>query len=163
MATFAQISQVRLRINDPEGYSAFLEVATGSALPSVPAPYTAYRITDTGAYKATDITSGATESDYSLLSIRVSDARIGDWIDDYSVDQAECKALDAILVKIGEEMRIIRLKGGAEDLEWTALKDLYNYYKALSDACKERYRESQGTNTGRYGYTDQPEIAGGEI
>lgn len=163
MATFAQIKDVRLRVNDPPGFNDFLEVATGSALPATPAAYTAYKITDTGKYVSTELESGATESDYKLLTLRVPDSKIESWIDSYCVDIAECKALKFITVRLGQELTTKRLQGGAESIEWTSLKDMYDYYKALSNDCSEDYKESQGTNTGRYGLTEQPEIAGGEI
>lgn len=163
MATFSQIKEVRLRIDDPAGYQDILELASAVDLPATPAPYTAYKLSDTGAYVATDLESGAIEADYERQELRVSDSRISDWIDDYSVDQAECKALSAIATRLGSEVRLRRVSGGAETTEWTALKDLYIYYKALSNECKERNRKSQGNSTGRYGTSDQPEIAGGEL
>ena len=163
MATFAQIAEIRTRVNDPEGFQTFTEVASAAALPATPAPYTAYRLTDTGAYVATELESGATSADYDRLTIRVSDDRISDWIDDYSMDQAECKALDAIKTRLGAELKLVRAKGGAEDAEWTSLVAMYNYYKGLSSECSERYQSSQGNNTGRYGTSDAPEIAGGEV
>lgn len=163
MATFAQIAEVRVRIDDPPGYQAFSEVANAAALPATPAPYTAYRLQDTGEYKATENESGATSDDYERLDIRVSDTNIETWIDAVSVDYAECKSYDAIKTRIGAELKLIRAKGGAEDIQWQSLIDTYNYYKTLSDECKDRNKTDAGNSTGRYGTSDQPEIAGGEI
>jgi len=162
MATFSQIKEVRIRVDDPAGFQDIIEVANSAALPAAPSPYTAYKLADTGAYVATDLESGATASDYERQPLRVSDSRIDNWIDTYSIDKAECKALDAIATRLGSEVRLRRVQAGSESTEFTALKDLYNYYKELSDECKERYRKSKGNSTGRYGYSDQPEIAGGE-
>jgi len=163
MATFEQIAEVRLRIDDPADHQSLVEVASAAALPVIPAPYTAYKLLDTGAYVATDLESGAAPTDYKRLQLRVSDSRIGDWIDTYSIDQAECLSYGAIATRLGSELRIIKSTAGAESSEWTRLLDLYKYYKALSADCSERYRDSQSNNTGRYGTSDQPEIAGGQI
>jgi hypothetical protein len=163
MATFEQIAEVRLRVNDPDGFQSFEEKANAAALPETPDPYTAYKLTDTGAYVSTSVESGAVAADYSRLQLRVSDSRISSWIDTYSVDQAECKALDAIATRLGAELRIKRAEAGAESTEWIDLQKLYQYYVSLSSQCKERYNQSQGNSTGRYGTSDQPQIAGGEI
>lgn len=163
MATFAQIAEVRVRINDPSGYQSFVEVANEAALPSTPAPYTAYKQVDTGAYRATEKETGATAADYERLDIRVSDANIETWIDDDGVDYAECKGYDAIKTRLGSELNLIRAKGGAEDIEWQRLSDMYNYYSALSDECKNRNKTEAGNSTGRYGTSVQPVIAGGEV
>jgi len=163
MATFSQIKEVRLRVDDPAGFQNILELDDSGDLPAVPAPYTAYKLTDTGAYVATDLESGATAANYERQDLRVSDTRISAWIDAYSVDQAECKALSAIATRLGAEVRLRRVTGGSETTEWTALVELYSYYRELSQECKERYKVEQGNSTGRYGTSDQPEIAGGEL
>jgi len=160
MADFSQIKEVRLRINDPEGYQDFLEVST---LPAVPAPYTAYKLTTTGAYLATELTAGATDADYDTLSLRVSDARISAWIDAYGVDVAECKSLQAIVSRIGSEMSIKRFEGGAETVEYVSLKDLYQYYRDLWNDCKERNKEDNKTSTGLWSKSKRPTIAGGNV
>lgn len=163
MATRADIIDVRVRINDPEGYRAIVDVADDASLPAAPAPYTAYYVEDTGAYKATEETSGAVASDYEILPLYVSDTRIDAWIDDVGVARAECKALYAVSVAIGAELRLRRSQAGAEDLEWVSLKDAYQYYKDLAAECEKRYESSQSATTGRYGTSSQPEIAGGEV
>lgn len=163
MATFAQIAEVRIRINDPAGYQAFAEVANAAALPATPAPYTAYRLQDTLEYKATEKESGATSADYIRLDIRVSDTNIETWIDAGGVDYAECKGYDAIKTRIGAELTLVRAKGGTEDIQWQTLNDLFEYYKVLSDECKNRNKTDAGNSTGRYGQSEQPQIAGGEI
>jgi len=163
MATFAQIKSIRISIDDPSGFQDIIEVSTSSLLPSVPAPYSSYKIVDTGKYVSTAIESGATENDYNLLSLRVSDSNIESWIDDYSVAQAKCKAIEAIIFRIGNELMLKKASVGAEDIEYSALKDMLSYYKSLLDMCKSDYNSDQLNNTGRYGTTEQPEIAGGEI
>lgn len=163
MANFNDIKEVRLRIDDPSGFQDILEVASASALPATPAPYTAYKLTDTGAYVATDVHFGATEDDYERLAIRVSDSRISGWIDSLSINEAECKALAAIATRLGSELKLKRVEGGAESTEFVALREIFAYYRDLARECKERNRESTGNSTGRYGQSDQPEIAGGEL
>ena len=132
MATFAQIKSIRISIDDPVGFQDFAEVATGASLPSIPAPYTAYKLVDTGAYVNTSMESGATESDYTRLSLRVSDANIADWIDDYSVAQAKCRAIKAIIFRIGNELTLKKASVGAEDIEYLALKDMLSYYQSFT-------------------------------
>lgn len=161
--TFDQIKEVRLRINDPEGFANVISVADPTTLPVAPAPYTAYRVESTGAYVSTTLESGATASDYSTLSIYLSDARIETWIETEDEDFAECRALQAISVKLGGELRLKRNTSGAETTEYITLKELYQYYKALSDDCKERRRKDNKANTGRYVNTKNPTIAGGNI
>lgn len=163
MATFTDIKEIRLRVNDPAGFQNLVEAATPSALPASPAPYTAYKVVSTGAYVSTEKTSGATSADYTTLDIYLSDARLSAWIDLDGVDRSECRAYEAITARIGSEMRLKRSSAGAESHEFQTLIELYNYYKALSDSCKERYRESTGNGTGRFGASIEPEIGGGEI
>lgn len=163
MATSTQIFEIRIRINDPAGYQEITEVANEAALPATPAPYTAYKLADTGAYMASDDEAGASDPDYDRLEINISDSRISDFIDTYGLDEAECRALAVIATRLGAQMRLKRVQGGSENTEFTALKELYNYYKALSQDCKEKQRKNDNNNTGRYGTSDQPEIAGGEV
>jgi hypothetical protein len=163
MATFEQIAEVRLRIDDPAGFQSILEVANAASLPATPAPYTAYKLTDTGAYVSTELESGALPENYERLTIRVSDSKISDWIDSLSVDQAECKALHAITKRLGAELTLKRTQGGSESSEFASILEMYNYYKSLAKECESEYKEAAGKTTGRYGKSDQPEIAGGEV
>lgn len=163
MATTDQIFNVRLRISDPPGFIAFVEVATTGDLPAIPANQTAYLVTADGNYYSTTKTSGAVLSDYTIEELRVSDARIGAWIDSGGEDFATCQSLKAILAQIGPELGIKKNETGAESVEYQALLDVYNYYNGLLDLCKEEKRSNENNNSGRWGGSKQPEIAGGNL
>ena len=163
MAANDEIFEVRLRINDPPGFIDFEAVANSAALPSSPSPQTAYKLEDTGAYVSTDKTSGATESDYEIETLRISDVRISGWIDAGGIDYATCKALSNIIQQLGAELRIKKSNAGAEDLEWNSLKDTYEYYKGLYEQCKDNTQSNNNNSTGKWGGSKQPETAGGNI
>lgn len=148
MATFNQIKEVRLTIDDPAGYIDLIEAVT---LPSSPAPWTAYK--KDGIYWVTTKTEGADPTDYTPVTIRISDARLGSWID--SGTDAVQQAYKAILAKIGNEMIIVRNDAGAESTQFTALKDLQDYYRGLI--------ASEGASSGAWARSTPPEIAGGNL
>lgn len=163
MATFEQIAEVRVRIDDPSGFASILSVADVTALPAAPQAYTAYRVEDTGAYVSTDKTSGAVAADYETVDIYVSDARIEAWIDAESVDFAECRGYHAIASKIGRQMELVRNTSGAETEEFQGIAAMHNYYKGLAKDCEQRKNEDTGNNTGRYGATSAVSIGGGNL
>jgi hypothetical protein len=163
MATFEQIAEVRLRIDDPAGYAALKSVADSSSLPATPDPYTAYRVEDTGAYVSTDTTSGATASDYDTIDIYLSDARIGAFIDSGGVDFAECRSYRAIMSKLGQEMRLLRNSTGAETEQFQDIRNMLAYYRGMAEECEFRKDRDSGNSTGRVGLSAQPEIGGGNI
>ncbi|MGD8567388.1 MAG: hypothetical protein PVJ39_04850 [Gammaproteobacteria bacterium] len=163
MATFANIKKVRLAIDDPPGFVDLISVATSSTLPASPKHQTAYYVVDDDEYRATDVTVVATPADYEVLDLRVSDERIGDWIDSDGVYDARVYALRDITRKLGQELALVRTQSGAESNEYNALLDTYKYYKGLiSDAEKEAQVESLNSS-GRLLSTTAPEIAGGNL
>ena len=150
MATFEEIKEVRLRIDDPEGFINILEVAV---LPAVYVPQTAYKLTTDGLYY----------SDGEVLELRVSDTRISIWIDADDVDSATCRALKQIINKLGKELQLARITAGADTTQYTALKDTYEYYKGILAECNDTKRTNDNNSTGRIGAMIAPEIAGGEV
>ena len=163
MATNAEIFEVRLRVDDPFGFIAIESVANSSALPSTPAVQTVYKLADTGAYVATDLSEGATCADYEVQEVRVSDTRISGWIDASGSDYATCQVLRQIIAKLGREIVIKKSNAGAEDLEWTSLADMKKYYQEILNQCKETKRSNNNNSTGRWGGSYAPTIAGGNV
>lgn len=163
MATNTQIFDVRLRISDPPGFIAFEEEATTGDLPAAPASQTAYLVTADGNYYSTEKTAGATESDYEIEELLISDARIGNWIDMGGEDFATCQALKAILGQLGRSMQIKKNATGAESVEYQTLADSYSYYKGILTLCSEEKKSNEGNNSGKWGGSADPIIAGGNI
>ena len=159
MATWEQIKDIRLRINDPEGVINITSVATINDLPAEPEPYTYYYVESSGAYVSKE--SGDTE--YSTLDISISDTRIGQWIDANGADYAECMSYQAIAGRLGKELLLKKAQAGAESTEYQSLNDMYRYYKSLHDDCEKRRSSDTGYNAGRYADTKNPEIAGGNL
>ena len=157
------IFDVRLRISDPAGFIAFIEVATTGDLPAAPANQTAYLVTADGNYYATDKLTGAIASDYEIQELYVSDDRIQNWIDLVSEDYATCQAIKAIMPQLGKQMMLVRMGTGAESTQYQTLKDTYDYYKNLLALCNEEKKTNSGNTTGRMGAMKAPEIAGGEV
>ena len=163
MATQTQIFDLRLKIADPPGFIAFVSVADSTALPSTPASQTAYKQLDTGEYKATEKTSGATATDYDVQELRISDTKLGTLIDTYGEDSAACRAIKNIIAQLGNEMMIKKNDAGADSTEYTSLKDMLSFYKDLLSICSETASSDAGTNTGRYFTTNIPYVAGGNL
>jgi hypothetical protein len=163
MATIAQVKQLRLDINDPQGFVDIIEIEDLDDLPAAPAPQTVYHLEGTSKYYSTEKTSGAAASDYSVAELYLSDTTIESLIDELGIAKAECRAFGLIARKIGAQLQIKRNQTGAESTEYVSLAELYRYYKDLSDACKEENASDAGTNTGKYGASTAPEIAGGNL
>ncbi|GAF70225.1 unnamed protein product, partial [marine sediment metagenome] len=106
MATRAQITDLRLLVNDPPGFVTITEVANAIALPATPAQGTCYYQTDVARYKATEKESGAVAADYESQRIQVSDSIIGDLIDELGADAARCRVLWQITTKLGADMQL---------------------------------------------------------
>ena len=157
------IFDVRLRISDPAGFIAFVEVATTALLPAAPANQTAYKVTADGNYYATDKTSGATPADYEIQELLISDARIQNWITLNGEDYATCQAINAIKPQLLQKMQLVRIVDGADSTQYQTLKDTYEYLKALGEECKEESRTNAGNNTGKIGAMKVPEVAGGAV
>jgi hypothetical protein len=145
-----QIIELRLRIADPHGYISILSV---DELPDDPASQIAYRVEED-----TYIDSFGQE-----IALYLSDARLWAWIETYGLADSECVAYRAISARLGGTMRVKRLTAGTETTEWQNIAELYNYYKKLSDDCTARNAKDAGTNTGRFGISKQPVVAGGDV
>lgn len=163
MTDWEKIKDVRLKIDDPQGYVNLETVATPSALPTAPAKQTAYRVESTGGYYDTTKTSGAIPADYTYVEIQISDAQLLALIDDLGYQKAACRALNRIAAKLGAQLGIVRTQDGAESTEYLSLLDAYKYYKMLANDCKEIINEDSGNNSGRTGLSSQPEIGGGNL
>ena len=163
MATQTQIFDLRLKIADPPGFINFDSVADSASLPSTPASQTAYKQIDTGEYKSTEKTAGATATDYSVEELRISDTKLGTLIDTYGEDSAACRAIKIIIAQLGNEMMIKKNDAGADSTEYTSLKDMLDFYKNLLSICSETASSDAGTNSGRYFTTKIPDVAGGNL
>jgi len=160
MATFAQIKEVRLKTDDPAGFINLLEV---SSLPASPANQTAYKLTTTGTYHATDA-EAPIAADWETLDLFVSDERIGEWVDLDGTLYATCQTVKQIIVKLGQSMKLKRSDSGAESTEWTALNDAYAFYKGLLASCTDEYNKSKAVSGGRWGGSrSNPDLYGGNI
>jgi len=151
MATFAQIKEVRLRIDDPAGYINILSVAD---LPETPVNQTAYLYN--GSYWEKDTT-------WQTLNLYVSDDRISTWYDLHGEDYACVQSLKQIIAKLGKEIRLKKADTGAESTEWTSLQELLNYYEYMLAQFQEDYNDSINKSGSVWGSTKTTEIAGDNI
>jgi hypothetical protein len=163
MVTFAEIKAFRLDISDPADYIDIISVANPAALPSEPNIQTAYYVESSGVYVGCDKTSGATADDYEVIQLLLSDARISTWLASYSHDEAVVYGLKAIIKQLGRQISLKRTGTGTEDTEFTALIDMYDYYKGILAMQQKEVEKAAGTNTGIWGSMEQPEIAGGNL
>lgn len=153
MATFDQIKEVRLSIDDPAG---FIDMLSVSSLPDVgdALPQRAYYSTEDQGYHA--VRDGA----FALLHLRLADSRISAWIDSEGLAGAIQKGYVAIMQKLGNEMQIVKNSDGAESTEFVKLLDLYEFYKSLA---KDTAAQPPANSGGRLLRTVAPEIAGGNL
>lgn len=157
MATFVQIKEVRLSINDPVGPSErivdFLEVAT---LPSVGSAVaqTGYKLTTNGTYNI--VVDGA----FTVIPVQVSDSRIGGWIDTFGVDGAIRKSIQSIIAGLASQLQLVKNSDGAESSEFIKLNDLHKFYR---DMLTDLPTETTVTPTGLFMRTKTPCIAGGNL
>lgn len=156
MATWNEIKEFRLTVNDPVIATDILSVASSAALPAAPAHQTVYYTADTGLYLYTDLTSGATATDYSPVDLYLTDARITSWIDTYGAVGAVKYGIKAILAKIASQMLIVRDTSGAESTQYQSLKDIYDVYKSMID-------DNDTKKISRWGSSATPEIGGGNL
>jgi hypothetical protein len=164
MATTTQLFSTRLRIKDPMGFIAFVEVAATSNLPAAPQSQTAYLVTANGNYYSTTVTAGAIETDYSIEDLRISDVALGLLIDTYGEDSATCRALSSIKQTIVNEMLYLRKNTtGADTTEYQDLKTILAVYNDLIADCKEIKKSNENNNSGRWTTTKQPTIGGGNL
>lgn len=158
MATFDQIKQVRLTIQDPAGFINFVEVASQGSLPSPHVNQTAYRTTDTGEYWWYN---GAA---YAVVNLLVSDADISTWIDlaapNGGVDGAVRKAIERIMMTLPGRMQWVKNADGAESTEYQRLLDVQKFYRQwLADHAPV----DSTLNTGLYLRSKTPCVAGGNV
>ena len=145
------ILDIRLRIDDPSGYPDMVSV---DSLPSEADEQTAYRLTTNGHYL---------DSEGNRIQLLLSDARIDALITQYGLDKAECRCYEELRHLFGSKLRITKLTAGADSTEFIKLKELYDYYKRLEEDCKDRIKADTGNNSGIFGLSKQPTIAGGFI
>jgi hypothetical protein len=163
MATFTQIKALRLEISDPADCIDIVSVANAAALPSQPANQTVYCLADTGAYVSTDTVYGADSADYEPVELLLSDARIGAWLDSYTHAESIVYALKAIIKLLGAKMFVKKNEVGSEAVEFTSLKEMYDFYRGLLAQQQEDVAVADGNSTGKWGATVAPEIAGGNV
>jgi len=142
------IIELRMRIGDPNGYPVITSVTD---LPDEPDEQTAYRL---ASGKYVDHTG-------SRIELMLGDERIDAWITALGTDSAECRCYTAMAALLGGQCRLVSLSSGAESTEYARVSELYNLYRNLSDECKDRYRATQGNNSGMMGQSLQPVIGGG--
>lgn len=146
MATFDQIKEIRLQINDPADVINIINGAVAGA------PQTAYLVS--GIYR---------DSDDNALEIEVSDERIGSWYDTYGTTGAVVRAIRQILYRIGAKIQLVRTQEGTDSIQYTALSDKRIYYKQLLDDAENQDDKTNDNTTGRWAQTSSVEIAGGDI
>lgn len=157
MATFVQIKEVRLSINDPVGPSErivdFLEVAT---LPSVGSAVTqtGYKLTTNGTYNI--VVDGA----FTVIPVQASDSRISGWIDAFGVDGAIRKSIQAIIQGLAAQLQLVRNSDGAESSEFIKLNDLHRFYR---DMLADMTPQESSVSSGMLMKTKTPCIAGGNL
>lgn len=163
MATFTDIADIRLILNDPAGFTNFAQVANATALPATPLAQTAYNLLDTGAYVYTEKTAGATSSDYTALDYEVPDTKLSAWFDAGGEANAVRRGFAMIIQRLGAKRLLEENTDGAERTKYTKLTDLLAYYKQLLKDYEDSIAEVTQVNTGRYGTMKQPTIAGGYV
>ena len=163
MATFNQIADIRLILNDPAGFTNFVQVSNATALPSTPLAQTAYNLLDTGAYVYTDKISGSTSASYTAVDYEVPDAKLSAWLDEGGEANAVRRGFAMIIQRLGSKRIMEENSDGAEKTKYTKLTDMLAYYKQLLADYEASIAEVTLVNTGRYGTMKQPEIAGGYV
>jgi len=159
MAAFTDIVELRLKIKDPLGVIAILSVADATARLAVTSPgrQTAYKQLDTGTYYIYDTDL----STWEALDLLISDDRIGVLIDLYGIAKSCARVVKDIMAELGQKLYVSRTQDGAGSTQYQSLRDLYEFYKALSGTFEEEASEESGTSTGRYLRMRKPCIGGG--
>lgn len=153
MATRAQIEQLRIAVNDPADVLHIVDVDSDGDIPSPAAKQTAYYVDIDGVYYY----------EGEVADLNISDAVIERLIDSLGYDKAVCRALALITRRLGAQLGVVRSQVGTDTTEYQSLRDMYTYYKDLSDTCKEQNREDANNSTGRLASYKQPDIAGGNL
>lgn len=142
MAIFAQIKTVRLEIHDPIGFIDIQQVATALSLPSSPASQTVYNVLDTGKYMAYE------SSAWVEKSLKIADSLLSTYIDLYGVKGAAVKAVQNIIVVLGQELFIQRSGNGTETVEFQSLSAMHSFYKDIIATLKDDDAKEAGLSTG---------------
>ena len=157
MATFLQLTEVRLSINDPVGGAErivdLLEVATLPAHGSAVAQ-TGYKLTTNGTYNI--VVDGA----FTVVPVQVSDSRISGWIDAFGIDGAIRNSVQAIIAGLASQLQLVRNSDGAESSEFIKLNDLHTFYRNM---LADLPTETTVTPTGLFMATKTPVIADGNL
>lgn len=148
MATFAQLKEIRLLISDPPDVVDIVQ----SAVPGNPAPQTAYLYSNI-----------YYDGDSEVLEIQVNDTRLGSWYDSYGTNGAVVRALKQILRRLGSQLPLVRSDSGAESVQYTSLKDKYDFYRALLNDAIDDYEDENTNSTGIWMGSASQEIAGGNL
>ena len=156
MATFADITEVRLSINDPVSGARIVDMVQVADVPDLGdmAPQTAYKATSDGQYYA------SVDGVFTALSVQVSDTRIGGWIDAFGIDGAIRKSIQAIIAGLASQLQLVKNSDGAESSEFIKLNDLHTFYRNM---LADLPTETTVTPTGLFMRTKTPCIAGGNL
>ena len=164
MATFTEITQVRLALADPAGFITISQVTNVSDLPTTPTPQTVYKVLNTTAYMATIKTSGAVPGDYKVKELYLSDATIGTHITAAgSVSAALPGLVQLIIAQLVSKRLLVKTETGAESKEYTGLETLLAFYNDLYKKLTANSNSAALNTTGKWYKTHSPEIAGGEV
>lgn len=152
MATFEQITGVRLAINDPADVIDFESVAT---LPATLEPQRGYYLQSNSRYYVEDETSP--------VRLYVSDAQISASFDAGGKEQAVYDSIRLIIAKIGREITLVQDKSGADSSEFTSLRDTLAYYEKMLALAQDDIDKAAKTDTGQFARVARPVIAGGDL
>lgn len=164
MATFDEIKEVRLTLDDPPGFINIISIATETAadMPTDPEPQTAYHIQADDSYMSTDKQHGCTPADYEKQELLFHDDTIANIIDNFP-DNIYSKLIRLALPKLLRRMEIVQNQTGTEDVKFISLKERFDAYKKMLDEYDDEESAAAGTNTGKYLKTAKPTIAGGDL
>jgi hypothetical protein len=156
MASYADIAEVRLSINDPVGGARIVSMEQVSDIPDPDdmSPQTAYKSTSDGQYYA------KVDGVVTALPVQVSDSRILGWIDDFGIDGAIRRSVQAIIAGLASQLQLVRNSDGAESSEFIKLNDLHTFYRNM---LADLPTESAVTPTGMFMRTVTPVVAGGNL
>jgi hypothetical protein len=159
MASWSDLSELRLRIKDPLGAIALLSVANEAARLAITAParQTAYLQADAGVYYLFDSELASWDAQDLLLS----DSRLSVLIDLYGVAKAAPRAVKDIMAELGRKLYIARTSDGAGSTDYQNLTTMKDFYKDLAASMEEEVAVDAGTSTGRYLRMRRPSVGGG--
>jgi len=79
----------------------------------------------------------------------------------YATERVVYECYTLMLNKIGDELVLKRIGGGAESTEYTSLQEKYNYLKNLIAMWQNKEATTKRASTGRVGRIRRPFISGG--